>query len=146
MGSHRRREAIEMQLNETMENQPIDEQGVVAIFCLAFECIKELEFDFGNGKVKFQKIKFVRVAFPDACIFTINNKKERREVNVEFEFNTYNYFAHKHHIAKEKCHLIVAWEDNINVAKYPPDQIQKLPPIFLLKNFLYNLGGYFIKK
>ena len=133
-------------LNETIENEPIDEQGVVAIFCLAFECIKELEFDFGNGKVKFQKIKFVRVAFPDACIFTINNKGVRREVCVEFEFNTYNYFAHKHHMTKEKCDLIVAWEDNINAEKYPLDQIQKLPPIFLLKNFLYNGDTFIIKK
>ena len=138
--------------------QPIDEQGLVGLFCTIFPLIKShnltikcLDYlDFlnikGTQELKFFKIKGIRTRFPDAIIefafFDYKLTKEKRtELFIEFEFESYNYIHHKHYDSEEKCHLIVCWKHEelsqwekwkkISYNKFKP-----LPFILSVKNLL----------
>lgn len=115
------------EIEDIYSREPIDEQGLVGLFCTIFPLIKSknltikccdyLKFlDISVTKeLSFLKIKGIRTRFPDAIIeFTIfdrkSSKKTTTELFIEFEFESFNYVDHKHYDSKEKCHLIVCWK------------------------------------
>ena len=116
--------------------EPIDEQGTVALFCLLFEELKAISFplniDNTLKNVSFNKVKFIRSRFPDACIIGtyIYNKNEiSTDIMIEFEYLSESYTTHL--MSKEFCNLIVCWENNINRKIY-----KNVPPILSIKDFL----------
>lgn len=132
-----------VRIADFIEREPIDEQSFVAVFCfifecLKFECLKKVEFELSPGdKIKFDKIKFIRSPFPDGLIYVKNNRNHS-EVFIEFEYETRNYFKHKHDNSEKKCDMIIAWKDNLNLNGYPEEVLMKMPPIFLVQPFLYE--------
>jgi len=109
--------------------EPIDEQGLVGLFCTIFPIIKNHDLtikclDFLNFleipkkyhyQVKFKKIKGIRTRFPDATIELEACDCHLKIIItpalfVEFGFESFNYIRHKHYDSKEKCHLIVCWK------------------------------------
>ena len=138
--------------------QPIDEQGLVGLFCTIFpliksnnltiKCLDYLKFlDISvTTELYFQKIKGIRTRFPDAIIeFTIFDRKSSKtkttELFIEFEFESFNYVRHKHYDSKEKCHLIVCWKHEElsqweNWKKFSHNKTQPLPFILSVKNLL----------
>lgn len=112
--------------------QPIDEQGLVGLFCTLFpilktnnlniQCLDFLKFLKVDKihqrpcQLNFSKIKGIRTRFPDASIeFNICDRNVKTplgttELFVEFEFESYNYIRHKHYEDEGKCHLIVCWK------------------------------------
>jgi hypothetical protein len=128
-----------------LERQPINEMGVVALFCLIFNQMKQ-PFKIDHDNLEFKYIKYVQVAFPDACVMCkkINKKYENVyiELQVEFEYESFNYIHHNHHKAKKKCNLIICWVDNIDRSK--SDDIKSMPPILELKEFI-NTGKIILK-
>lgn len=75
-----------------IENEPINEMGLVALFCTMFQSLRGTQFEYKGEQITFVSIKYVRVEFPDACIRCkkTGKKKENFELNVEFEFESYN--------------------------------------------------------
>ena len=124
-------------LKTLMTQEPIDEQGTVALFCLLFACgLTEFSFPLKlektTKKVSFSRIKFVRSRFPDACIVCIEQRGLKEvdwDVMIEFEFMSESYVEHL--MSKEPCQLIVCWENNIDRKIY-----QRVPPIISLKDLL----------
>jgi hypothetical protein len=125
-----------------MEKEPINEMGVVALFCLIFDYFEDY-FEIDDNELRFSKIKFVQAPFPDACITCKlkNNRKEKyTELFAEFEFESFEYINHRHHrsIKAKDCKLIICWEDNAKRhhkrKNYP--EVINMPPVFELKNFL----------
>lgn len=114
------------EIENIYSKEPIDEQGLVGLFCTIFpiiksqnltiKCLDYLEFlqISGTQELNFFKIKGIRTRFPDAIIeFAFLNKfrqEKRTELFIEFEFESYNYIRHKHYDSEEKCHLIVCWK------------------------------------
>jgi hypothetical protein len=128
-----------------LERQPINEMGVVALFCLIFNQMKQ-PFKIDNDNLEFKYIKYIQVAFPDACIMCKKTTKKYEnvdvELQVEFEYESFNYIYHKHHKAKKKCNLIICWVDNSDRSK--SDDIKSMPLILELKEFI-NTGKIILK-
>lgn len=92
-------------------NTPISEQGFVGLFCTIFHIVKELNFLYQDKQVKFSKIIYIRTEFPDALIeLQKNDDTPHENVSIEFELDSFNYWIHEHHKAKEKCKIIICWE------------------------------------
>lgn len=127
--------------NIRLDKEPINEMGVVALFCLIFEYFSNY-FTLNNEKIAFKKIKYVQAPFPDLNIICSvkNSKKTETEILVEFEFQSFEYIRHKHHLAKnsESCLLIICWEDNAKThnTRKKLKAVQEMPPILELKSFL----------
>jgi len=128
--------------NIKMQKEPINEMGVVALFCLIFDYFEDY-FEIEDKQLKFDKIKFVQSPFPDICITCkLKNptKEKYTELFVEFEFESYEYIRHKHHksLKAKNCKLIICWEDNAKThqSKKDIDVVKNMPPVFELKNFL----------
>jgi hypothetical protein len=122
-----------------MEKQPINEMGVIALFCVIFNYMRK-PFKIGENTLEFRSIKYVQSPFPDACInCKIKDRNHSNtELKAEFEYQSFNYILHKHHKHKNVCDMIICWEDN---AKNDEDRSKKevvkaMPPILELKNFL----------
>ena len=115
------------EIENIYSKEPIDEQGLVGLFCTIFPIIKSnnltikccdyLSF-LGVSLTKelyFLKIKGIRTRFPDSIIeFNICDSRFKTirttELFVEFEFESFNYIRHKHYDSKGKCDLIVCWK------------------------------------
>lgn len=117
------------EIENIYSREPIDEQGLVGLFCTIFPIIKSKNLtikclDYLNFleipkkyqyQLNFKKIKGIRTRFPDAIIeldiYDFQLKIIRTtELFIEFEFESFNYVDHKHYDSKEKCHLIVCWK------------------------------------
>lgn len=127
------------EIRSLIENEPINEAGLVALFCLLFPMIKGRAFNYNGDIIKFEKIKYIQTSFPDACIrySTISYKKEiHREFTVEFEFVSFNYIRHGHHNMQTTCDMIICWEENAKTdSKFCKNKaVKELPPILSLKN------------
>ncbi|TAF72880.1 MAG: hypothetical protein EAZ53_14520 [Bacteroidetes bacterium] len=120
------------------ENEPIDEMGFVALFCMVFKNLKGIEFEWQNELITFDSIKYVRDRFPDAKIRckTIGEKKRNFELDIEFEYNSYNYITHNHFKSDKNCDLIICWIDNTKTDSKIGGTVlvNKLPPVLSLKN------------
>lgn len=117
------------EIENIYSREPIDEQGLVGLFCTIFPIIKNNDLtikclDYLNFleipkkyqyQLNFKKIKGIRTRFPDAiieldiCDFQLKIIRTT-ELFVEFEFESFNYIHHKHYDSQEKCHLIVCWK------------------------------------
>jgi hypothetical protein len=117
------------EIENIYSRKPIDEQGLVGLFCTIFPIIQNKDLtikclDYLNFlelpkkyqyQLKFKKIKGIRTRFPDAiieldiCDFPLKIIRTT-ELFVEFEFEIFNYIRHKHYDSQEKCHLIVCWK------------------------------------
>ncbi len=97
-----------------LENEPINEMGVVALFCIMFQSLRGTQFEWKNENVTFVAIKYIRAEFPDACVRckTTGRTKRDFELDIEFEFESYNYVRHKHMQSTKNCDLIICWNDN----------------------------------
>jgi hypothetical protein len=97
--------------------EPVDEQGLVGMFCSLFHLIKNKPFSFQEKEISFKSIKIIRAAYPDGVVQVRNignEKKKYRDLNIEFEFLSSNFIKHKHlEQGTTKCHLIICWENNI---------------------------------
>lgn len=85
----------------------------------------------------------IRTQFPDAVIcfekITHKNNSTYPKLNIEFEFESSNYILHQHIYAKESCHMIICWNNNIdrnNRKKFSKYQSSKIPLIFSISEFL----------
>lgn len=103
-------------LLEFFPNQPIDEQGLVGLFCSMFSFLRDQEFQMHKDTIKFDRIQYIRTRFPDAQIEAENPKKQSlMQLHVEFEYQSKNFFTHKHNEVRNKqCNLIICWEDNLD--------------------------------
>ena len=125
-------------LSDCFENEPVDEMGTVALFCLLFPRLRGMPFKWDKETVALESIQYVRSAFPDASL-RVRRLAPGREVCqfrfIEFEYQAYNYVLHKHHKdpEAEKCKLIICWEDNLSKM---PESPEKIPPILELKEVL----------
>ena len=133
------------EVGSLFENEPINEMGVVALFCLMFSSIREIPFFWKGEKISFISIKFVRAGFPDACIRCRQHSRKNPafELDVEFQFMSYDYIRDGHLKSSKNCDLIVCWEDNAksDLSHARPGlrqklQVKDLPPVLALKNCL----------
>jgi len=144
--------------------EPIDEQGLVGLFCTLFpilksnnlniqclDCLKLLKVNkIHQRQLNFSKIKGIRTRFPDAIIeFNICDRNDvkttlgTRELSVEFEFESYNYIRHKHYEDKKvEGDLIVCWKhEELSQWErwknsYSYNKFKPLPFILSVKNLL----------
>ena len=139
------------ELEEILDYEPVDEQGLVALFCCLFPLLKKTKFDIQEKEILFDKIQYIRSAFPDSSIRCriLNKRKSYFEnLNIEFEFESSNYLSHKHLFAEnaKECDIIIAWEDNLSKSNRISDEIKEiLPPILSIKNLVYEKNSSFIK-
>lgn len=126
-----------------IERKPINEMGVVALFCIIFQWIKNKPFyHHKKGTLEFYSMSYIQTAFPDITLNCQVNKKSNKdallEIKAEFEYKSRNYLEHEHHKSTKECDLIICWEDNVrnNNQKKQSDIIQRMPPILELKEFL----------
>ena len=125
-------------LSDCFENEPVDEMGTVALFCLLFPRLRGMRFRWNGEIVALESIQYVRSAFPDASL-RVRRLAPGREVcqyrSIEFEYQASNYILHKHHKdpEAEKCKLIICWKDNLNELPESPD---KTPPVLEIKEVL----------
>lgn len=128
------------ELQMRFELQPINEMGVVALFCIVFDWMRGISFQIGKHSMNFKSIKYVQTGFPDACIIcSIDDKKKTNaELQIEFEYKSFEYLIHKHHLSERKCDLIICWEDNAksNKDRAKSENVKRLPPIIELKDFI----------
>lgn len=115
--------------------EPVLEIGLVSLFCTMFHLIREIKFQYNKNNLYFKSIEYVRTAFPDAGIRCVNEQKQETLLNVEFELNTTNYLLHEHNKSDRECHLIIAWEHDLNKSKIE-EFGQKLPPIISIKQVI----------
>ncbi len=133
------------EIKELIENEPISEAGLIALFCLLFRKIKGIFFNYNGDKIKFEKIKYIQTSFPDACIrystISKNGKEIHNELKVEFEFVSFNYIRHRHHNIQTTCDMIICWEENARTDSklFKNEAVKELPPILPLKN-LFETG------
>lgn len=121
---------------EMYEHEPVLEMGVVGLFCAMFHLLLETKFNYGGAKNwRLKSIIYVRNEFPDAVMKLINEKGETSLLQVEFELYTANYISHSHTDSEKECHLIIAWEDNLNRTKMQKFG-KKIPPILSIKKLL----------
>jgi hypothetical protein len=126
------------EIEKRFEKNPINEMGVVALFCVAFDYMREASFKLENDTLCFKNIKYVQAAFPDACILcgVADKKSTNTELHIEFEYKSFEYITHKHYKSPKKCHLIICWEDNAKRNSSKSPNVKELPPIIELKDFL----------
>ncbi len=130
-------------VTEIFRHEPVDEQGLVGLFCCLFHLIKQRPFIFHEKEISFKSIKVIRQAYPDGVLQILNIGKDKKytDMNVEFEFKSHNFIKHNHlSKSKLKCHLIICWENNIKgktLKKYL-DKLQKkgFPKILSIKDVL----------
>ena len=129
-------------LSDCFENEPVDEMGTVALFCLLFPRLRGMPFRWNGETVALESIQYVRSAFPDASL-RVRRLAPGREVcqfrSIEFEYKAYNYVLHKHHTDAQasKCRLIVCWQDNLDESlKLLPKPKYEIPPVLELKEVL----------
>ena len=121
---------------ELFEFEPISEMGLVSLFCTMLHLITDIKFKFNkNTDLYFKSLQYVRVAFPDAGIKFVNGKNEEAILNVEFELNTRNFLLHEHNKSDRECHLIIAWENDLNKSKIE-EFGQKIPPIISIREVI----------
>jgi len=116
-------------------NIPIDEQGLVGLFCSMFSLLREKEFKLRKYLIKFSRIEYIRAEFPDGQIVAVNAKNPDEEItiNVEFEYESRNYIRHGHHKVKnKKCDLIICWHNNLAEDK----SLEGIPLILSIKKVL----------
>ncbi len=116
-------------------NSPIDEQGLVGLFCSMFSFLREKEFKMNKYLIKFDKIEYIRTEFPDGQIIAenIKNPDEIITINVEFEYESRNYIRHGHNKVKnKKCDLIVCWRNDLDENK----SYEGIPLILSIKKVL----------
>jgi len=126
---------------------PISEQGLVGLFCTMFHIIRKKKLDYEKNKYRFSRILYVRTEFPDAkielereyeedklSIFNSLNMPEDKVIpnyiDIEFELDSFNYWRHKHHEAKEKCDMIICWEIGKTFKEI------NMPPILSIRELL----------
>lgn len=129
---------------KVFEKEPINEMGVVGLFCILFEKLRTTPFELDRNILYFKSIKYIQVSFPDACVICrVDNKKQTNtDLQIEFEYKSSGYIEHNHHKSSKKCDLIICWEDNLRANKNKvkgAGNIKNLPPIIELKNVL-NTG------
>lgn len=123
-------------LCELFEFEPITEMGLVSLFCTMLHLITDIKFKFNKRtNLYFKSLQYVRVAFPDAGIKFVNEKNQETILNVEFELNTTNFLLHQHNKSDKECHLIIAWENDLNKSKIE-EFGQKIPPIISIKQVI----------
>lgn len=122
--------------------RPIDEMGVVALFCVLFETLRKHTFTFAleNKQVKlsFQNIRYARTAFPDVSLSCkiMDGKGRVVDLFAELEYKSGNYIQHQHFLSDAPCDMIICWENNIDRTASPWKDVKRLPPIFSLGQFL----------
>lgn len=128
------------ELESLFEKQPINEMGVVALFCVMFNWMRSAPIKLGNDILYFKSIKYVQVGFPDACIVcrVEDKKNSNTDLHVEFEYKSFSYIEHQHHRSDKKCDLIICWEENARKGGLSSnaERIKELPPIIELRDFL----------
>lgn len=135
-------------LTDLIKTEPINEMRVVALFCIIFEKMRNKPFELGTCTLEFKSIKYIQTAFPDVCIVCeLKGKKtSNTDLQVEFEYQSFNYIYHQHHKMKGKCDLIICWEDNSrnDESRLKSEVVHLMPPILELKDFL-NTGKINLK-
>lgn len=91
-GNHR----PEMLERAPMQYAPQNELGVVFLFC---SLLKRLRL----------KVEQIRPQYPDCIAFQKSGNRER-QVRIEFEYKSRNFYAHKH--KARNCDWLVCWEHN----------------------------------
>ncbi|HAT13975.1 MAG TPA: hypothetical protein DCS91_10755 [Microcoleaceae bacterium UBA11344] len=121
---------------------PISEQGLVGLFCTIFHILRKKTIDYKGMKYNFSKILYIRVEFPDAKIEITRKSMAQQlslfpsvdeidiELDIEFELDSFNYWRHKHHEAKENCDMIICWEIGRSFKEID------MPPILSIKELL----------
>ncbi|WP_338792293.1 hypothetical protein [Bernardetia sp. MNP-M8] len=129
------------QISDLFGYEPIDEMGLVALFCVMFQFLRQLPFEWKGDNIEFNTIKYVREKFPDASILCQQVKKRKTkernfELDVEFEYESYNYITHNHMQSDKNCDLIICWVDNAKTDKRlnQMEAIKNMPPVLSLKN------------
>ncbi len=135
-------------LEKFYQNEPIDEQSTVALFCIMFHMIanKDFKFKYCKDTISFSQIIWIREKFPDARLkFDKYDSKGNRtgniELFVEFEYKSNNFIKHLHHITPKKdAELIICWENNWGQEK-PYAQILSLKELLETGEIkLHNFG------
>ena len=55
---------------------------------------------------------------------------QNKELSIEFELDSFNYWRHKHHEATEKCDMIICWEIGKAFKKI------NMPPILSIRELI----------
>jgi len=143
-------------LDAPLERVPEQELEIIFLFALYFKSLG------------FTKIKKIQQKFPD-CIAYRDIGSGIKETIIEFEFNSLNFYRHRHN--PEKCDCIVCWEDNwldkpknlevielrklkiadVTETSSPEDPLERIPQqeleiIFLFALFFKSLGFTKVKK
>jgi hypothetical protein len=137
------------EIADIFPNEPISEQGLVGLFCAMFYLLRNFRFQYGYKFLNFCSIECIRTAYPDARIKALDkNRRFLVNLNVEFELDSRNYILHGHHKEKEKCDLIICWNNNLLnlsdtaiqkiscLSHFPIDEFPKI----LALNELFELG------
>lgn len=135
------------EVTELFPYKPIDEQGLVGLFCMMFPHLREKVFRFGSFLLQFERIEFLRTQFPDSLLIAKNTNKPNgvKLLHSEFEYESGNYLRHKHHEAKNrKCDLIICWKNDLDEGLV----YENVPPVLSVENVLrygeielIDLGG-----
>ncbi len=130
------------EISALIKNEPIDEMGLVALFCIMFYTIRGMTFKLKDETISFLAINYVRAPFPDANIRCrkVNQKKTNIDLDIEFEYESYNYIKHGHLKSDKKCDMIICWIDNArNDERLRKNiNVKKIPPILSIKDFFEN--------
>ena len=98
--------------------KPIDEQGLVGLFCATFPSLMRITFKYKNKDVKLSKIEYLRIEFPDCKIKIDDIKGDHYEsLTAEFEFESSRYITHGHYKETTTCDLIICWRDDLSKKK-----------------------------
>ncbi len=129
-------------LENIIENEPVDEQGFVALFCYLFNMLKNTSFQLFEKIFYFESIFLVRSGYPDAIIRLKQQKNIFSIIKVEFEFQSSRFLRDKHlEKSDERCDLIICWEHDLKgttIEKYLKKlpQHKKFPQIISIKDVL----------
>ena len=127
------------EISALIKNEPIDEMGLVALFCIMFYTIRGITFELKSETLSFLAINYVRSPFPDASIRCRkkNPKMTNIDLDIEFEYESYNYIKHGHLKSSKKCDMIICWIDNARTDDKLKNNrnVKKLPPILSIKDF-----------
>lgn len=141
------------ELAKIFPNEPVSEQGLVGLFCSAFYFMTKIEFIYKNSRLYFYSIEYIRTAYPDAKIKVEELTSDLFSLDVEnlyveFELDSRNYILHGHHKEREKCDLIICWNNNLlnlsdiaiqKISNLSHFQIDEFPKILALKE-LFERG------
>jgi ferredoxin len=81
-----------------MNSEPLNEQGVVLLFGMVCQ---RLGFE----------VEVVQTRFPDCVAKKQVGKRDWRNVSIEFEYRSSDFVKHAHD--RNKCDLVVCWEDDL---------------------------------